>query len=532
VNVPTRNPQFKVRFVTAKLGEFDFDTTLTSVVTLTTTKRISDSAGSFTLVLVPRSLSNIPNAGGWQDVVECMDFIEIFLWCPPRRPDIPVMRGFVDTITEDFSIEGGQPQRKIVITGRDYGKLLLLTKLYDPITESEQDFLWNRFIATFQLLFGPEAGNPKAVPLPESPAMPAGATVDGPFFTPVELLKTVFTGFYKPQEEAIKQTFNNLLPSMEFLPQAENDPWESRLKVHSSVFYQRVTVPLTDVWALMVAFALKPWRELFVREGKDFPTLVYRPAMWLDLFGKPVQDYGQEGFAPHPLPNTEISAFRLVRSEELTRNFFFTFPEIFKAYATVVKLYPGTDEGFLTTPRLQSNPFLIGAGGQRTIPVPPQHVPLANVDLSVPVGGVSTEDIPIADFHRFGFRVMEFLVPYMDWERPVKRKVLQEQIKVARENGLELNYRLVEAFSHNHLLEFGTLIVKGDERIQAGMYVALTDHGRQLGGNNPTGPPRYYVEAVSHEFQWGTQANDGHFITHLEVSRGRGHLVRAFERPG
>src|SRR4030095_4822003 len=147
-----------------------------------------------------------------------------------------------------------------------------------------------------------------------------------------------------------------------------------------------------------------------------------RPAPWLDLFGNPIQDYGQGGFEPWPLPNTEIAAFKLIRSEQLLRNFFFTFPERFRSYASMVKDQPGELEGFMRDPYMQPNPFLVGFRDARDIPIPPGHG-LASIDSLAGPG-----DIPIADYQRFGFRMMELQTPYIDWERPSKRGVIAKKL--------------------------------------------------------------------------------------------------------
>src|SRR5438477_8319561 len=117
MQVFTRNPQFRIRFVTQTLGEFTFDMTHSSAIEITTTKKMGDTAGGFTLKFVPRPLSNIRNAGQWQDVLEPMDFVEIYAWVPPRKPERPLMRGFIDTVREDFDIASGTPDKWITIAG-------------------------------------------------------------------------------------------------------------------------------------------------------------------------------------------------------------------------------------------------------------------------------------------------------------------------------------------------------------------------------------------------------------------------------
>jgi hypothetical protein len=512
VRITTRNPQFRVKLVTQKLGEFDFDSTHASVVQLMTRKRMGHAAGEFRLELVPRKLSNIPNAGGWHDIVEPMDYVEIFMWVPPRTPDRPVMRGFIDTVAEEFDIASGTPQRRITITGRDYGKLLLITKLYDIVSDAVGPEMFRRFTETFRKLFGLSASDPNALPPSESPAMGSGQTTDGPAYTPTRMLRTIFEGFYAPQETEILATFNNQLPGMDLVSWVTNDPWEERLRTLSPTFFQRASVPFTDTWALMSAYQHKPWRELFVAEEVDQPLLIYRPAPWLDLNGDFVQDVSKVPLRTWPIHETDVINSTLMRTEQQLKNFFFTFPEQYAHFATIMKETPRSLEGFFSPPFLQSNPYL--EGWQRAVSQPGEP--------------------PFADFRRFGFRLAEYSTPYLDWERNTKYDTLPAQIADERVQGREWNMRAVRAFHFDHLLENGSFTLKGDERIQAGDYLRLEDRGRALGGvaGTTTGGPRYYVEGVTQQFVQGTTPSDGHFVTLVEVSQGRGHLVRVYQERG
>jgi len=512
MRIHTRNPMFKVRLVTQKLGEFSFDTTHASVVRLTTHKRLGHAAGEFRIELVPRKLSDIPNAEGWQDAVEPMDYVEIYMWVPPRTPDRPVMRGFIDTVAEEFDIASGTPRRHITITGRDYGKLLLITKLYDPVSDAITPELFRKFHDTFRRLFGLSESNPNALPPSESPPMGSGQITDGPAYTPTRMLRAIFEGFYVPQEAEVLQTFNNTLPSMDFASWATGDPWEERLQTYSPTFFQRASVPFTDVWVLMSAYQHQPWRELFVTEEVDRPLLVYRPAPWLDLDGDFVQDVSKVPLRTWPIHETDVVNSTLMRTEAQLGNYFFTFPEMYGAFAALMKDAPRALEGFFHPPVLQANPYL--EGWQRTINQPGEP--------------------PSADFRRFGFRLAEYSTPYLDWERNTKHDTLPQKIADARVQGREWNIRAVRAFSHDHLLENGAFTLKGDERIQAGDFIKLADRGRALGGTGglSTGGPRYYVESVTQQFVQGTTPNDGHFVTSVEVSQGRGHLVRAYQERG
>jgi hypothetical protein len=480
---------------------------------------MGETAGSFTLTFVPRKLSNIRNAGGWQDVLECMDFVEIWAWIPPRKPDRPLMRGFIDTVGEEFSIASGKPQRRVVITGRDYGKIIWFTKLYDIVSDEAVTIeLLKKWHQGFMNLFAWTKTAPDDIPPPERPPMVSGQKDAGMSFTPSEIEQVMFESFYKPQEKLVLGTFNNALPAMAFSSQVGNDKEEEKTRCYSPAFMGRGAIPFTDLWSLMTAYQHKPWRELYVTEEPDAPHLIYRNAPWLDLFGQYVQPISPNKL--WQLHDTEIVQYTLMRSENPITNFFFTYPEMFGGLAILVKELPRQLEGYFD-PKLASNPYLQQGN----------TVPFGITTPVVPVPAPT--DIPLASYQRFGFRLGEFSTPYMNWERKTKGDTIPTMIADSRVQCLAWNKRIVEAMIFNHLLEFGSLTVKGDERIQMGDYVSLEDRGRALGAipGNITGGPRYYVEEVIQHFKVADK-QDGFFVTTLQVSRGRGHLVRELQLLG
>jgi len=499
--------------VTKDLGEFEFNDTHGSIVRISTHKRLGEAAGSFSLSFVPRALSDIPNAGGWQDVVEPQDYVEVFMWVPPRKPEIPVMRGWIDTVAEEFDIASGIPQRSITITGRDYGKLLLITCPYDIVSDAVPVDILKKMHEGYYELFGWANYDPNARPPSESPPMAENQITDGPAYRPHEMLDIMFRKFYKPQESLILAALGGNLPPLLFQPDVDRDPLENLLKTFDPSFFQRATVPFINIWDLMVIYQHKPWRELFVREDVDLPLLIYRPTPWLDLNGNYVQGEPTGPFAIWPIHETDIVNFSLMRTEAQLKNYFFTYPEGYGAFAVLVKEFPRPFEGFFLPP---DNPYL-------------EDKPF---DISTSLAGQGRA--ALADYHRYGFRLAEYSTPYLDWTRNTSAATLPSRIADVREQGRKWNQRVTAAFRYNHLVESGAITLKGDERIQAGDYLRLVDRGRALvgGGGGLTDGPRYYVERVVQQFAQGTSPHDGHFVTHCEVSFGRGHIVREFQLPG
>lgn len=499
--VQTRNPQFRVKILTQQLGELTFETTHPDVLEIVVNKRLGDPAGAFQLVLVPRSQSLINHADGWQDVVGPMDYVEIWAWSPPRTPFRPLMRGFVDTVGERFSIAGGNPDRVVVIAGRDYGKMLLNTKLYYlDKAEAQSITIFQRWEEGFRRLFGWHESDVSALPEPDAAPLPAGQTVDGPNFSPSDILQVIWDQFYEPQQTTQLGTYSVSPPAMDFVSWAKYDPWEQQLRTYSPSFFPKNIDPLTDVWSLMFAYQHRPWRELFVVEEIDTPLLVYRPAPWLNIAGSYIQDVSKVPLKTWEVSDSDIVESDLTRSDAPTINFFFTYPEAFGFAAALMKQGIQPYEGFFVEP-FQSNPHIIA-----------EETPLGSAGF-VPA---------LPNYQHYGFRIGQFPTPFLDWERGLEKDTLANQLTLVRDQGVEGNRRVVEAFQYNHLLEFGAFMVKGNEQLKIGDYLTLTDRRG----------PRYYVEGVQHRFRQGTRPGDGSFTTQATVTRGRGHLVRHFSLPG
>lgn len=105
-----------------------------------TQKSVREPAGSFSISLTPRPYSHDgkPLLESLDMLIEPMDMIEIRIMREPdwslkqnKRITPPVvMRGFVSQIGKSESISNGTPQRSIVVSGQDYGKLLQIIQIF------------------------------------------------------------------------------------------------------------------------------------------------------------------------------------------------------------------------------------------------------------------------------------------------------------------------------------------------------------------------------------------------------------------
>jgi hypothetical protein len=491
-NVLTRNPQFSVRFITEHLGEFTVQQTHDAVLSIDVQRQLGQTAGAFRIDMVPRPIEGLPSRTWWS-ALGAMDFCEIRMWLPPERTVFPLFRGFIDTIALSANF-GARGQRVISILGRDYGKLFLNTKLYYPTEGLQQISLFNRWQEAYKELFGDPSNEP-----PERPAMGENQTTNGPNFSPTQLQKVIFEKFYRPQEAEVLATFKKTVPppGLTLNLEAATDPWEQSLRTYSPAFFQKGMAPWSDLWTLMYAYQHRPWREMFLQERADNTECVYRSAPWLTKEGQFIQKNAESTVANWPITDAQIVSLSLARSDAQALNFFTVFPEQYAFLGQMAKT-TGSMEGIFEDP-MRKNPYLVG---------------FADAGVTHPSGG----DTLSSRYQRFGFRAAEFSTPYLSMERDLREQQIRLKIADIRKQGSEGTDRLQQAFGHNHLLEDGQMTVRGDDRLQVGDYLRLTDRGNA----------RYYIESVHQEFKLGTQEGDGHFLTHLWLSRGRGHLQRHY----
>ena len=100
-----------------------------------TQKSVREPAGSFSISLTTRPYvhDGVPLLETLDALIEPMDLIEIRMArAPDGTTDWPpvLMRGFVSQITKSESIANGVPQRSIVVSGHDYGKLLQTIQVF------------------------------------------------------------------------------------------------------------------------------------------------------------------------------------------------------------------------------------------------------------------------------------------------------------------------------------------------------------------------------------------------------------------
>jgi hypothetical protein len=517
MEVVGQNPQFKVRIVTKSHGEISFEDLRGHVVQFACTRHLGQEAGSFTLTLLQKRPPAKFNAESWTHIIDTMDYVELWAWIPPRTPDRPLMRGWVDGVGGTFSIGDGQPAQAVQVTGRDFGKLALMTKLYytdevDGQVDAEQIAIMQHWRDGFDKVM-----KVKREEIGElSP--PAGDNMED-VLHPLDIMKVIFNEFLVPQIDALQGTFKEFSaslpnPVMAFKFDGIDAATDENLTLYSSVFapVHVDTNALVDVWSLLRAYQNSPWRELFFDEDPEAPVLRYRETPWLDKSGSAVQPVNGAPFASSvqtvPVSLRDRTEWALYRSDEKISNFIFTFPADFAASAQAA-LTQGPQEGVMASPVLQSNPYLIGF--QATLNDP------GGIGAFKSSAGAAEE----SSFQRHGIRPKNFPSPYFSTDVLRSKAGIEATIDDVISQGRDLNLRLVRAIDHMGLLEFGSLAVKGDERLRIGNYLQFIETGA-----------RYYVVSLTQTFRQATQGNDGHFMSSMAVERGRGHLVATKQAAG
>lgn len=128
-------------------SEIDLSPFLGDGSSVATSKGVHDPAGGFTITIMDRPYVNGGALESLYGVIEPMDFIEIRMKHSPNGSALVpiVMRGFISGVSRNETMGAdGRPQRSVIITGQDYGKIWqMLQILFLPGYVIGQDLLTN-----------------------------------------------------------------------------------------------------------------------------------------------------------------------------------------------------------------------------------------------------------------------------------------------------------------------------------------------------------------------------------------------------
>ncbi|PWT90509.1 MAG: hypothetical protein C5B56_05265, partial [Proteobacteria bacterium] len=264
-----------------KDAAIDLTPFLGEVGAVRTSKSIRDAAGGFQVVLSDKLYEGDSLAG----LIEPMDVVTIAMShdAVPGEPQA-TMRGFVTSVRRTEGVDGnGRPQRVVVISGHDYGKLLTMLQVKFTTAYS----IGADFMSTFRIaeLFGD--GVKTAMPIND-------------------YIATLIRKMADPYLKA-------LLPPNSLLP--------SEIKLDLSV-KQGVTVPQGSqnqegtIHQLMTYFGDVPlFNELFLEDRADGVFLVFRPSPLKTTDGKMIQPEAPE-VDVIDLPGGDVVELDLERNDQ------------------------------------------------------------------------------------------------------------------------------------------------------------------------------------------------------------------------
>lgn len=275
-----------------------------------TSRSVREPAGAFSISFADRPQNSATGAfaslsatalESIYGLVEPMDMVEIRMWSGvgTRPAKLPIkMRGFVTEVQRSQTMgQDGRPQRQVVISGQDYGKIWQMYQVIYLQAYSEGTPL----LTTYKLaeLFGFKAEN----------VMKAGEFV----------------------QQTIDKVINPFL--QKFMP--ENLPEGSmpkQIKTDIKVKYGMVNLSMHEMQGGVYEFLkfhgdVGIWNELYIEDREDGVYAVYRPTPALKITQKEGEkDRKIQDDAPDPvivdIPDRWIRSISSARTDAVVFNFF------------------------------------------------------------------------------------------------------------------------------------------------------------------------------------------------------------------
>jgi hypothetical protein len=509
--VSVNQPYFDVLFITAKDGLKSFRD---NVLTIDVKSSVNEMINQWQVTLVPRDSTKSFNT--LYEIIEPMSYCEIRVRNFLQEPRV-IMRGFVSNVSKSVEMGSGIPQRQIVITGENYGKLLRMSYIHyayglDPLTTV--------------------GASGTGAPLFFGYGVDLSTTVEDP--NPANVMTQIFSNLVKPNFNNIQSYLSDRTKVTDQLSPTSND-FVGKRQTPGDIAASKIpgftmdvdedgvngtrTLGLNlqfidpaagaqeqSVLEFMQNCAGFPWNELYTDDAPEKTYLVFRPRPWRDRSGGFVgaTSFGaakrgnlpkdrQDEAEPKAIQPEDIVSYQLSRTDEEVYNYFLT--------DSIGSIYGNNFEGVVRSLPDNENPHYTAGI-------------LKFVDQSGNEAVKSSEKLEFSRIELFGFRkfrvATRFLAipPGSNWKKEFGDAVDNpiDQAKV-------LNMLLFNAFEHSSQLESGILTIKGREDIRAGMYVKMLTDRSDLDSS------LYYVSAAQH-----TIVAFQNYVTILTLTRGEAHL--------
>jgi hypothetical protein len=440
----------------------DWESLKGDFVAVSTHRELNSPAGAWALTLV----SKRDNQGRtWAKRIRPMDYVEIRFGRYKKRGEKPqiIMRALVDQVTETIGISAeGQPQRQVTISGKDLGKLLLIKQIFILPNAGEQSFLAQSLVrqglerVVFADLYDKFTDQTST-----DSSMSCQEFLDAVKKFIFEATSSDAQGnSATPDATGTGPTnLNKNIPELRFTAKDMDD-----LKVIPA----NLTTFQGSVWNLLTAFQGVPVCELIVQDYEEYPEVLWRWAPYKDKDGKIIPPASEPHSQSNQGPGTveisteDIQSYALSTSDQDLYDFYFVEAELGGAWQPLLAAEMTADPG--KNPLIRRD--LIDRYGYKPLLV---KFPLLNVF------GTANEE------QRHDME--------QDWQK-VCDKVCDW---------------LDKAFSNGVNLENGTLVLKGDERVEVGTYMKIKETSQE-----------FYIQSVRHDFM----LNPPRFTTTLQVTRG------------
>lgn len=447
-----------------ELSDIDLTPYLSEFGGVRVTKSVREPAGAFSVTLADREHGALLET--LYALIEPMDLVEIrFAHDPSAYRDsagykLPViMRGLVSTVVRNESMSGGRPARTVTVSGQDFGKILQIIQIFYLNNSVVGDNILSE-LAFFQKYAGKDAAKIKT-------ARDFVAGVIERVINPYLARMTALADGSKVGAQVI----NKMMPAVSI--EGAVSPYAA--SNFNNVSLHQFLAALLDVG---------PFNELFVEDREEDVALVVRPVPFKDATGEFIQAYAAADTLD--VSDLDIVAKNVSRTDAGVANYFWVASERWT---------------------MMSN-----EDAKRS----------AQTGVA---GNFILYEYPNCAAAYYGNRKMEVstaLGPedYAFSDAATKEQQPQETSKLARwiDRRREV---LAKMNRDNVVFEQGSLRLRGNEAIKAGMYLRI------LRGAADSIVSECYVSSVTHDF-----LPFGSFTTTVSFERGTGFITRAQKAVG
>ena len=461
-------PVAAIRYGT--LDAIDLTPYLSQIGGVQTSKSCREPAGGFSITLADKphiadttTDHNISMYETLYALIEPMDLVEIRMAHNPVDYatsewdyKIPViMRGFVSAVTRNEMMNAGVPSRSVTIAGQDMGKILNIIQIFYLYNSQ----LAENYLTEFRFF------------------QKYGFEGDAKIKTAIEFTTDI-----------IKNVINPYLKRLTAMANGESVGAKVMTSWTPAITIQGVVSPLTistfnnvSLYQLLATVLdVGPWNELYVEDTKDGVQMVGRPAPFLSVAGEAIQGVKPEEVK---IDSKDVVAMNVARSDANVANYYWVQNERWGWYTNEVGRLLAMDEQ-------------AGKNGSTFIKF----------------------DYPNSDAARYGVRKLEVTSvlgpPDYLFADSVKKQDDAKQTASLMSWVEDRRRVLAEINQDNVVFESGTMRLRGNEKIRAGMQLVLS-RGKSVVSS-------YYVVRVSHEF-----IPFQGFFTNVIVERGTNFISRA-----